>query len=66
MAGENERLVARILAIGAVVLALLALCCWTGLLPIDHGARKVMTLAFALAAAGDIAIAAILFSKSRS
>ena len=66
MALENARLVARILAIGAVVLALLAVLCWTGVLPIDHGARKVLTLAFAIAAAGDALMAVLLFSKSRS
>ena len=66
MGGETGRLVARILLIGAGVLALLAAFCWTGVLPIDHGARKVMTLAFGIAAVGDAFIALILMFKSQS
>jgi hypothetical protein len=66
MAGENGRLVARILLIGAGLLALLAALCWTGVLPIDHGARTVMTLAFGMAAVGDAVMALILLLKSQS
>ena len=66
MAGENGRLVARILLIGAGVLGILAALCWTGVLPIDHGAKNVMTLAFALAAVGDALMAVILMFKSQS
>ena len=66
MARENGRLVARILLIGAGLLALLAALCWTGVLPIDHGARKVMTLAFGIAALGDALLGLILLSRSQS
>jgi hypothetical protein len=65
MANENRALVGRILLIGAVVLALLGVLCWTGTLPVDPGARPVLALAFGIAAAGDALIGFIFLTKAR-
>jgi hypothetical protein len=66
MSAENRRLAGRFLLIGAIVLGVLAALCWTGVLPIDHGARRVMTLAFAIAALGDALIGMFLLARSQS
>ena len=60
----NRDLVGRVLLIGAVVLAMLGLLCWTGTLPIDPGARRVMTLAFAIAAVFDGLIGMFFLTRS--
>ena len=60
----NRALVGRVLLIGAVVLAVLGLLCWTGTLPIDPGARRVMTLAFAIAAVFDGLIGVFFLTRS--
>jgi hypothetical protein len=59
----NRVLVGRILLIGAGVLATLGLLCWTGTLPIDPGARRVMALAFAIAAVFDALIGVFFLTK---
>ena len=60
----TRALVGRVLLIGAVVLAVLGLLCWTGTLPIDPGARRVMTLAFAIAAVFDGLIGVFFLTRS--
>ncbi len=65
MGDYNRALVGRILLIGAVVLALLGALCWTGTLPVDPGARRVLALAFGIAAAGDGLIGFIFLTKAR-
>jgi hypothetical protein len=63
MDGESRALVGRVLLAGTAVLALLALLCWTGTLPIDPGARRVMTLAFAIAALADGLIGTVFLTR---
>ena len=65
MADGNTALVARILLIGALVLGLLGVLCWTGTLPVDPAARHVLALAFAIAAMGDALIGFIMLGKAR-
>ena len=65
MVDDNRALVGRILLMGAVVLALLGALCWTGTLPVDPGARRVLALAFGIAAAGDGLIGFIFLTKAR-
>lgn len=65
MADTNYALVARVLLIGAVVLATLGVLCWTGTVPVDSGARRVLALAFGLAAAADAVIGFIFLTKAR-
>ena len=62
---EHRALVARILLIGAVILAALGVLCWTGMLPVDTGARRVLALAFGLAAAGDALIGLFFLTRAR-
>ena len=64
MDNGNRGLVGRVLLIGAAVLAVIGLLCWTGTLPIDPGARRVMTLAFAIAAVAD-ALIGVFFLTTR-
>ena len=66
MADDHRPLVVRVLFVGAGVLGLLAVLSGTGALPIEHGARRVMTLAFGIAAAGDALMALVLWLKSNS
>ena len=63
MDDESRALVGRVLLVGAAILALLGLLCWTGTLPIDHGARRVMTLAFAIAALADGLMGAFFLTR---
>ena len=65
MVADHRSLVARILLIGAAVLMLLGVLCWTGILPVDPGARRVLALAFGIAAAGDGLIGVIFLTKAR-
>ena len=65
MEDRDRALIGRILLIGAAVLALIALLCWTGTLPIDPGARYVMTLAFGIAAFADALLGVYFVSKVR-
>jgi hypothetical protein len=65
MVDENRSLVARILLLGAAVLVLLGGLCWTGTLPVDPGARRVLALAFGIAAAADALIGFIFLTKAR-
>jgi hypothetical protein len=65
MADDHKALVGRVLMIGAVVLAVLAVLCWTGTLPVDPGARNVLALAFGVAAAGDALIGLFFLTRSR-
>lgn len=65
MADDNAALVGRILLIGAVVLASIGALCWMGTLPVAPAARQVLTLAFAIAAAGDCAIGLFFLRKAR-
>jgi hypothetical protein len=63
MDDESRALVGRVLLVGAAVLTLLGGLCWTGTLPIDPGARRVMTLAFAIAALADGLIGAFFLTR---
>ena len=63
MDDESRALVGRVLLLGAAVLTLLGVLCWTGTLPIDPGARRVMTLAFAMAALADGLIGAFFLTR---
>ena len=65
MADDTAALVGRILLIGAAVLALIGALCWMGTLPVEPGARQVLTLAFAIASAGDFAIGLFFLRKAR-
>ncbi|MEO6213803.1 MAG: hypothetical protein ABIP65_09280 [Vicinamibacterales bacterium] len=65
MADQNRALVGRILLAGAVVLALLAILCWTGRLPVDPGARGVLGIALGVSALADAAIGIVFLMKSR-
>jgi hypothetical protein len=65
MADDPKALVGRVLMIGAVVLAAVAVLCWTGTLPVDPGARGVLALAFGIAAAGDALIGFFFLARSR-
>ena len=62
---EHRALVARILLIGAVILAALGVVCWTGTLPVDPGARNVLALAFGLASAADALIGFFFLTRAR-
>ena len=64
MEAADRALVGRVLLIGAGVLALLGVLCWTGTLPIDPGARRVMTLAFAIAAVADALIGVFFLTRT--
>ena len=64
MEDANRTLVGRVLLIGAGVLVLIGVLCWTGTLPIDPGARRVMTLAFAIAAVADALIGVFFLMRS--
>ena len=63
MDDESRALVGRVLLVGAAILALLGVFCWTGTLPIDPGARRVMALAFAIAAFADGLIGAFFLTR---
>ncbi|MEO7408407.1 MAG: hypothetical protein ABIZ92_15500 [Vicinamibacterales bacterium] len=65
MAEDNRALVGRILLGGAVVLALLAVLCWSGRLPVDPGARTVLAAALAASALADGIVGFIFLTKSR-
>ena len=62
---DQQALVGRVVLLGAVVLGLLAAMCWTGVLPVDHNARKIVALALGLAAAADAVIGFLFLSRSR-
>ena len=57
-------LVGRVLLIGAAVLGVIGLLCWSGMLPVEPGARRVLTLAFAIAAVADGLIGAFFLARS--
>ena len=63
---HNRRLVARILLAGAVVFFLLAALSWTGILPIEPGARRLIVLSFGICAIADALIGFVLWSRSHS
>jgi hypothetical protein len=65
VADANRALVGRILLIGALVLAAIGVLCWTGTLPVEPGARRVLSLAFVLAAAGDALAGFFFLTRSR-
>ena len=66
MTDDNNRpLVGGIVLGGAGILALLAVLCWTGVLPVDHGARRMITLGLGVAAAADAVVGLILLTRSR-
>ena len=50
---------------GAVILGVIAVLCWTGVLPVDHGARVWIVLALGIAAAADAVIGLVFLSRSR-
>ena len=66
MAEDNRPLIGRIVLGASLILALLAVLCWTSVLPVEHGARRMMTLAFAIAAATDAAVGVFFLTRSRS
>ena len=65
MAEDNRPLIGGIVLGAAVVLGLLAGLSWTGVLPVDHGARGTMTIAFAIAAVADAAVGFFFLTRSR-
>ncbi len=64
-ASDQHALVGKIVLMGAVILGLLATLCWTGALPVDHGARKIVAVALGLAAAADAMIGFFFLTRSR-
>ena len=62
---DNRPLIGGIVLGGAGILALLAVLCWTGVLPVDHGARPMITLALGVAAAADAAVGLFFLTRSR-
>jgi hypothetical protein len=64
MAGDNRALVARVLLCGAVVLAVVAVLCWTGQLPVDPRARGVLATALGVSAVADAVIGFVFLTKS--
>ena len=66
MGDDHRPLIGRIVLAAAGVLALLAILCWTEVLPVQHGARRMMTLAFAIAAAADAAVGVFFITRSRA
>jgi hypothetical protein len=66
MNDDNRPVIGGIVLAAAAVLGLLALLCWTEVLPVDHGARGMMTLAFAIAAVADAAVGVFFLTRSRS
>ena len=65
MADDNKPLVGGIILGGALILALLAVLCWTGVIFVDHGQRQTLAIAFALAAAGDVLVGAYFLTRAR-
>ena len=65
MEHDNRPLIGGIVLASAVVLGLLAVLCWTEVLPVDHGARGMITLAFGIAAAADAAVGVFFLTRSR-
>ena len=66
MTEQNARpLVGGIVLGGAAILTVIAILCWTGVLPVDHGARPWITLALGLAAAGDAMVGFYFLTRSR-
>ena len=65
MADTNRALVGRILVASAVVLTVLAVLCWTGVLPVDPRARGVLGAALGAAALADATIGIIFVTRSR-
>ena len=62
---DNRPLVGGIVLGGAVILGLLAVLCWTGVLPVDHGARVTVSLALGIAAFADTLVGVFFLTKSR-
>jgi hypothetical protein len=62
---DNRPLVGGIVLASSVVLALLAVLCWTGVLPVGHDRRMTVTLAFGLAAVADAAVGLMFLTRSR-
>ena len=66
MTSEDHRpLVGSVVLGGAFILALLAVLCWTGVLPVNHEARAMVTLGLGLAAAADAVVGLIFLTRSR-
>jgi len=65
MAEDTRPLIGGIVLGAAVVLGLLAILCWTEVLPVDHGARRMMTFAFGVAAVADAAVGVFFLTRSR-
>lgn len=65
MPDDNRPLIGGIVLGASVVLGLLAILCWTEVLPVDHGARSMMTLALGVAAVADAAVGVFFLTRSR-
>jgi len=65
MAEDTRPLIGGIVLAAAAILGLLAILSWTEVLPVDHGARGMMTLAFAIAAVADAAVGVFFLTRSR-
>jgi hypothetical protein len=65
MNDDNRPLIGGIVLASAAVLGLLAVLCWTEVLPVDQDARGMMTLAFGIAAAADAAVGVFFLTRSR-
>jgi hypothetical protein len=61
---DNRPLVGRVVLGGAAIMAVLAILCWTRVLPVDEGARPMVALGLAIASAAD-AVVGLIFLKSR-
>jgi hypothetical protein len=65
MTDDNRPLIGGIVLAGAIVLGLLAVLCWTGVLPVDHGARTTISLALGIAAVADLLVGVFFLTRSR-
>jgi hypothetical protein len=62
---ENRPLVGGIVLASSAVLALLAVLCWSGVLPVGHDRRTTVSMAFGLAAVADAAVGLMFLTRSR-
>ena len=62
---DHRPLVGGVVLGGAGILALLAVLCWTAALPVNHGARSMVTLGLGVAAAADAVVGLIFLTRSR-
>ena len=61
---NNRRVIGGIVLASALVLGLLAILCWTGVLPVDHGARPTLTIALGIAAVADAAVGLFFLTRA--